>query len=133
MKEKTSEQKALNPTVVKLGIVSFFADVASEMLYPITPIFLTSILGASVTSVGLIEGIAESIASLLKTYSGSWSDSISKRKPFILFGYFLGAISKPLIGLSHSWSGVLGARAIDRTGKGLRSAPRDALIADCVS
>lgn len=133
MNDKIDEQKALNPTVVKLGVVSFFADVASEMLYPITPIFLTTVLGASVTSLGVIEGIAESIAGLLKTYSGSWSDSISKRKPFILFGYFLGAISKPLIGLSHSWVGVLGARAVDRSGKGLRTAPRDALIAESVS
>lgn len=129
----TDKNNALNPTVKKLGAVSFFADIASEMLYPITPIFLTSVLGASVTSVGIIEGIAESIASFLKTYSGSWSDSLSKRKPFILLGYFLGAISKPIIGLSHSWIGVLYARGLDRTGKGLRSAPRDALIAESVS
>lgn len=131
--DKMEKKEALNPTVVKLGIVSFFADVASEMLYPITPIFLTTILGASVTSVGIIEGIAESIASLLKSYSGAWSDSLSKRKPFILLGYFLGAISKPVIGMSTSWVGVLSARMIDRTGKGLRSAPRDALIAESVA
>jgi hypothetical protein len=81
-------------------------------------------------SLGLIEGIAEALASLLKTYSGSWSDSISRRKPFIVVGYFLGAISKPLIGLSTSWMHVLGARAVDRTGKGIRSAPRDAMISD---
>ena len=128
-----NKDKALNPTVVKLGIVSFFADVASEMLYPVTPIFLTTVLGASMSSLGLIEGVAEAIASLLKTYSGSWSDQIQKRKPFILAGYFLGAISKPFIGLSQSWVHVLGARALDRTGKGLRSAPRDALIADSVT
>jgi MFS family permease len=125
--------KKLSPTVVRLGIVSFFADIASEMLYPITPIFLTTVLGASMSNLGLIEGIAESIASLLKTYSGAWSDRISKRRPFILLGYFLGAISKPWIGLSQSWGEVLGARAIDRAGKGLRSSPRDALIADSVS
>ncbi|MBC7754787.1 MAG: MFS transporter [Moraxellaceae bacterium] len=127
-----NENKALNPTVIKLGLVSFFADVASEMLYPITPIFLTTVLGASMSSLGLIEGVAESLASLLKTYSGSWSDSISRRKPFIAVGYFLGAISKPFIGLSTSWVHVLGARSLDRTGKGIRSAPRDALIADSV-
>ncbi|MBC7714863.1 MAG: MFS transporter [Rhizobacter sp.] len=132
-KSNFESDKALNPTVLKLGLISFFADVASEMLYPITPIFLTTILGASVTSVGIIEGIAEAIASLLKTYSGIWSDRISKRKPFLLIGYFLGAISKPITGLSHSWIGVLSARAIDRTGKGIRTAPRDALIADSVS
>lgn len=127
-----AKEKALNPTVVKLGFVSFFADVASEMLYPVTPIFLTTVLGASMASLGLIEGIAEAIASLLKTYSGSWSDSLAKRKPFILVGYLLGAISKPFIGLSQNWTHVLGARALDRTGKGIRSAPRDALIADSV-
>lgn len=133
VKVEDNKDKALNPTVIKLGVVSFFADVASEMLYPVTPIFLTTVLGASMASLGLIEGIAEAIASLLKTYSGSWSDSISRRKPFILVGYFLGAISKPFIGFSQSWLHVLGARALDRTGKGLRSAPRDALIADSVS
>lgn len=127
-----NKDKSLNSTVIKLGIVSFFADVASEMLYPVTPIFLTTVLGASMASLGLIEGVAEATASLLKTYSGSWSDRIFRRKPFILAGYFLGAISKPLIGLSQSWLDVLGARALDRTGKGLRSAPRDALIADSV-
>ena len=126
-------KEALNPTVIKLGIVSFFADVASEMLYPVTPIFLTTVLGASMASLGMIEGIAEAIASLLKTYSGSWSDQISRRKPFVVVGYLLGAISKPFIGLSSSWTHVLFSRALDRTGKGIRSAPRDALIADSVT
>ncbi|MBC7742291.1 MAG: MFS transporter [Bdellovibrionaceae bacterium] len=124
--------KSLNSTVIRLGLVSFFADVASEMLYPVTPIFLTTVLGASMASVGVIEGIAEAIASLLKTYSGSYSDSIAKRKPFIIVGYALGAISKPFIGISQTWAHVLGARALDRTGKGIRSAPRDAMIADSV-
>lgn len=132
MNNVKENKSALNPTVVKLGFVSFFMDVASEMLYPITPIFLTSVLGASVTSVGFIEGFAEAIASLLKTYSGAWSDKISKRRPFIIAGYFLGAISKPIIGLSHSWLGVLSAKSLDRVGKGIRTAPRDALIADAV-
>lgn len=132
MNEDSDKNKVLNNTVVKLGTVSFFADIASEMLYPITPIFLTTVLGASMSSVGFIEGVAEALASLLKTYSGAWSDSLSKRKPFIVVGYFLGAISKPITGLSHSWLGVLGARMLDRTGKGIRSAPRDALIADSV-
>lgn len=129
----TENENALNPTVVKLGLVSFFADVASEMLYPVTPIFLTAVLGASMSNLGLIEGVAEAIASLLKTYAGSWSDSVAKRKPFIIVGYFFGAISKPFIGLSQSWTQVLSARALDRTGKGIRSAPRDALIVDSVS
>lgn len=127
-----TKTKVLNPIVIKLGFVSFFADVASEMLYPITPIFLTTVLGASMASVGFIEGFAEAIASLLKTYSGSWSDKIKRRKPFVMIGYFLGAIGKPLIGMASSWGLVLFARGIDRTGKGLRSAPRDALIAESV-
>ena len=130
--QNNNKISALNPTVIKLGFVSFFADISSEMLYPITPIFLTTVLGASMTSVGLIEGLAEAVASLLKIYSGSWSDSILKRKPFVMCGYFLAAISKPLIGISTTWTHVLSARALDRTGKGIRSAPRDALIADSV-
>lgn len=130
--EKIESHNVLNPTVIKLGFVSFFADIASEMLYPITPIFLTAVLGASMSSLGLIEGVAEAIASLLKTYSGSWSDQISKRKPFIITGYLLAAIAKPIVGFSSSWAQVLGARALDRTGKGIRSAPRDALLSDSV-
>ncbi len=103
------------------------------MLYPITPIFLTTVLGASMTSVGFIEGMAEGIASLLKTFSGRWSDRISRRKPFVVVGYLLSALAKPLTGLSTSWTGVLMARGLDRTGKGLRGAPRDAMLAEAVS
>ncbi|MBX2994867.1 MAG: MFS transporter [Bdellovibrionaceae bacterium] len=117
---------------MKLGFVSFFADISSEMLYPITPIFLTTVLGASMASVGAIEGVAEAIASLLKTYSGAWSDKISKRRPFIITGYLLAAVSKPMIGLAGSWGDVLIARGVDRTGKGIRTAPRDALLAESV-
>jgi MFS family permease len=127
------DEKVLNPTVVKLGLVSFFADISSEMLYPITPIFLTTVLGVSMTSVGFIEGFAEAIASLLKTYSGAWSDRLAKRKPFVAVGYLLSAVGKPFIGISTSWVHVLLARGLDRTGKGLRSAPRDALLAEAVS
>ena len=120
------------PGVLLLGCVSFFADIASEMLYPITPIFMTTILGSSMMNVGVIEGIAEGFSSLLKTFSGSWSDKISRRKPFILFGYLLSAISRPLIGFSTISLHVLGARSLDRIGKGFRDAPRDALISDLV-
>jgi MFS family permease len=123
----------LNPTVKKLGLVSLFADISSEMLYPITPIFLTTVLGTSMSAVGLIEGVAEAIASLMKTYSGLWSDRLKKRKIFVSLGYFLSAIAKPLTGLASSWGFVLMARGLDRSGKGLRSAPRDALIAESVS
>ncbi len=128
-----SKEKVLNPTVVQLGLVSLFADISSEMLYPITPIFLTTVLGASMTSVGFVEGFAEAVASLLKTYSGAWSDRISRRTPFVAAGYFLSAIGKPIIGFSTGWTQVLFARSLDRTGKGLRTAPRDALLAEAVS
>lgn len=123
----------LNPTVLTLGLISLFADIASEMLYPITPIFLTSVLGASMFSVGVIEGTAEAIASLLKSYSGLWSDRIQHRRYFVISGYSLSAISKPLIGLATGWWFVLFCRGLDRTGKGIRTAPRDALLAESVS
>lgn len=124
--------KSKYPGVLLLGLVSFFADIASEMLYPITPIFLTGVIGASMANLGLIEGIAEGVASLLKTYSGFWSDRILKRKPFILAGYFISALSRPLIGLSTTSFHVLVSRTTDRIGKGIRTAPRDALITDYV-
>jgi MFS family permease len=124
--------KALSSTVVRLGLVSFFADVSSEMLYPITPIFLTTTLGASMISVGLIEGVAESIASLLKTYAGAYSDRTRRRRPFIVVGYLFAAVAKPIIGFATSWPLVLVARGLDRTGKGIRTAPRDALLSDSV-
>lgn len=119
-----------NKTLIVLGLVSFFADLASDMLYPITPLFLTNILGASFTSVGLIEGVADGVSSLLKSYSGFFSDKFSRRKPFIVFGYLLAAIAKPLTGLATNWSHVLAARSLDRVGKGVRTSPRDALLAD---
>ncbi len=103
------------------------------MLYPITPIFLSSVLGASMLQIGIIEGIAEGLASLLKSTSGFWSDRIRSRKHFVWIGYLLTAIAKPIIGVSTSWTGVLAARALDRTGKGIRSAPRDALLSEAVS
>lgn len=124
--------KTKYPQILILGIVSFFTDVASEMLYPVIPIFLTTVLGASMTNLGIVEGIAEGLSSLLKTYSGYWSDKISKRLPFLFLGYLISAISRPMIGLSSTFYHVLGARSLDRIGKGLRTAPRDALIADIV-
>lgn len=122
----------LSPTVKKLGLVSFLADVSSEMLYPITPIFLTTVLHASVSSLGFIEGFAEALSSLLRTYSGLWSDRIHNRKTFIWSGYLFSALAKPMTGISQSWIHVFCARAFDRTGKGIRTAPRDALIAESV-
>lgn len=116
--------------VVILGLVSFFNDVASEMIYPLVPIFLTSVLGAPVSIVGLIEGIAESIASILKVVFGWLSDKLRKRKPFIVAGYSLSTVSKIIFGLAYSWPFVLLARFIDRFGKGTRTSARDALIAE---
>jgi len=122
----------LTPNVIKLGIVSFFADVSSEMIYPLTPIFLTTVLGAPMAIVGIIEGVAEATASIMKTVSGRMSDKIGRRKPFVFVGYSLSAIAKPLIALAGGWALVLIARFADRFGKGLRTSSRDALIADSV-
>ena len=120
----------LSPEVVRLGLVSFFADVSSEMLYPITPIFLASVLHAPVEAIGLIEGIAEAVASLFKSVFGHISDRTGKRKPFVLAGYTIAALSKPLIAVAQTWPLVLVARTADRFGKGMRTSPRDALLAD---
>ena len=116
--------------VKRLGWVSFFTDISSEMLYAITPIFLTSVLGASAGIVGVIEGIAEATASILKGLSGWYSDRIRNRKRFIFAGYTLSAVAKPLIAVASSWLFVLIARFLDRFGKGVRGSARDALIAD---
>ena len=110
--------------------MSLFTDIASEMLYPIIPFFLTLVLGAPMALVGLIEGVAESTANILKVASGWYSDKTKKRKPFVFAGYSISAISKPLMALAYGWPLVLVARVMDRTGKGLRTSARDALIAD---
>jgi MFS family permease len=123
-------EKGCLANVVRLGWVSMLTDVSSEMLYAITPLFLTQILGASKSVLGLIEGIAEGTASVLKGVSGWHSDRIQKRKAFVFGGYSLSAIAKPLIGLAMGWPLVLIARFLDRFGKGVRTTARDALIAD---
>jgi len=120
----------ISKNVFALGLVSFFNDIASEMIYPIVPIFLTSVLGAPVAIVGLIEGIAESTASILKVVSGWLSDKFQRRKPFVVAGYSFSAISKIILSLAFSWLFVLIARFIDRFGKGTRTSARDALIAE---
>lgn len=122
--------RGLSRTVVVLGWVSLCTDLASKMVYPITPIFLTVVLGAPAWTVGVIEGIAESAASILKLYAGWLSDRAGRRKPYTVIGYGLGALSKLALALAGVWGHVLGARLIDRVGKGLRAAPRDALIAE---
>lgn len=113
-----------------MGFVSLFTDVSSEMIYPLLPIFLAAVLGAGPAFIGIIEGIAESTASILKLFSGWLSDKIGKRKALILIGYSLSTISRPLVAVASSWLHVLFIRFSDRVGKGIRTAPRDALIAD---
>ncbi len=122
----------LTRNVTYLGVVSGLTDISSEMLYPIVPVFLTSVLGAPMQVVGLIEGVAESTASLLKIVGGRLSDSTGKRKPFVVAGYSLSAISKPVLALAATWHFVLFSRLIDRVGKGLRTSARDALIAGSI-
>ena len=117
-------------TVWVLGLVSMFMDVSSEMIHALLPLFLTVTLGASVAMVGVIDGMAESTASIAKVFSGYVSDRIGRRKPLILLGYGLGVLSKPLFVLAGNAGLVFGARFVDRIGKGLRGAPRDALVAD---
>lgn len=121
--------KRLSRNVVALGVVSGLTDISSEMLYPVVPLFLTAVLGAPMSVVGAIEGAAEATASLLKAAGGVWSDRLGARKPFVVAGYGLSAVSKPLMALAGGWPAVLAARLLDRTGKGLRTAPRDALLA----
>ena len=117
--------------VKALAVVSFLTDVSSEMIYPLLPVFLTTVLGAGAGAVGTIEGIAESTAALLKLASGWWSDRV-RRKPLVLFGYGLAAVARPLMAMAGSAGQVLAVRMADRVGKGVRSSPRDALIADVV-
>lgn len=115
-----------------LGLVSLLNDASSDMAYPLIPLFLTKVLGASFGMVGIIEGIAESTASLLKVFSGYWSDKIQKRKGLTVLGYSISAISKPILAYATAPWHVLAVRFSDRFGKGVRTAPRDALIATSV-
>ena len=123
---------SLDEGVRALGWVSFLTDVASEMIYPLLPSFLTRTLGAGPAVLGLIEGVAESTASVTKVVSGWWSDRTARRKPLVVAGYSIAAVARPLVGLASSWVQVLAIRFTDRVGKGIRTAPRDALIADLV-
>ena len=120
----------ISRTVVLLGTVSLLTDISSEGIYPLIPLFLTNVLHTEVVAVGLIEGIAESTASVLRIFSGWLSDVLKNRKWLTAAGYTLSTISKPLFALTTSWQQVFGVRFADRAGKGIRTAPRDALIAD---
>ncbi|AEF16950.1 major facilitator superfamily MFS_1 [Thermoanaerobacterium xylanolyticum LX-11] len=124
-----SKKEVVISNIVLIGMVSMLIDMSTEMVYPIVPLFLTATLGASPAIVGIIEGIAESIASILKVFSGYIGDKYKNKKVLTFIGYSASAIYKILLLLAGSWIGVLIARILDRTGKGIRTAPRDALIA----
>jgi len=119
----------ISKNTVLLAFTSLFADISTEMLYPVLPIFLTQTLHANGSVVGLVEGIAQATQNLVQGFSGWLSDKLQRRKSLALIGYFVSAIGKPLMGIANSWPGVLGGRFMDRLGAGFRSAPRDALIA----
>jgi MFS family permease len=125
-----ASRSAIPSTVWALGLVSLMMDLSSEIIHALLPLFLTVTLGVGVAMVGLIDGIAESTAAIFKVFSGTLSDRLGRRKPLILLGYGLAALSKPLFPLAGSATTVLAARFADRIGKGIRGAPRDALVAD---
>ena len=119
-------------SVWALGFVSMFMDISSEMIHSLLPVFIVSVLGVSATALGLLEGIAEGTVNIVKIFSGALSDRIGKRKPLAIAGYGMAALTKPLFPIANSFGTVFAARLLDRTGKGVREAPRDALVADLV-
>ncbi len=123
--------RILPRTVILLGVVSLLNDFASEMVVPLIPVLLATVLAAGPVALGLVEGVADALASFLRLWSGRWSDSLGgRRKVFAVSGYLLSNAVRPLIGLAGSWPVLLLLRSVDRVGKGIRSAPRDALLAD---
>lgn len=125
--------RLLGRNVLALSAVSLLTDLSSEIIYPLLPLFLSTVLGASAATLGAIEGAAETTAALLKLASGWWSDRMPRRKPLVVAGYLLASVARPLVGLATSAGQVLAIRLTDRVGKGIRGAPRDALIADSVT
>lgn len=124
-------RQKLPRAVIVLGLVSFFNDVASDVVIPLIPILLATLLAAGPVALGLVEGVADAVASLFKLWAGRHSDLAGgRRKPLVIAGYVLSNIARPLLGLAGSWAAVLVLRSVDRVGKGVRSAPRDALVAD---
>jgi MFS family permease len=131
--EALKRRRRIPRNVWALSGTSFFMDVSSEMVLNVLPLFLANVLGAGTAVIGLIEGVAESTASLLKVFAGGLSDRLGARKPLSVGGYALSALAKPFFLLAGSWGVVAGARWADRVGKGVRTAPRDALVADSIS
>ena len=128
--EKQRKLFGFGRNVAVSGLVSFFMDISSEMIYPLVPLFLANVIGVNKSIIGLIEGIAESTASLLKIFSGYFSDKLGTRKWLMAAGYGISALSRPIVALASGWQQVLGFRFMDRFGKGVRTAPRDALIVE---
>ena len=116
--------------IVLLGLVSFFSDISTEMVYPIIPLYLVNVFGTTPALVGIIEGIAESLASILKVFSGHFADKYNRKKPMAFLGYSGGLLYKLALIIATSWPGILFAKVIDRVGKGIRTAPRDVLICE---
>lgn len=125
--------RLLPRTVWLLGLVSLFNDAASDMIYPLVPLFLASVLMAGPRALGLIEGVVEATSSLVKLAAGVLADRLRHMRGWVIGGYLLAGLARPLIGLANSWLGVFGARVLDRLGKGIRSAPRDALLSASVA
>lgn len=130
MKKKNHNIQNGSINIIMLGLVSFFSDLSSEMVYPLIPLYLTAVFGATPALVGIIEGIAESIASLLKVFSGYVSDRFQHKKAIAFCGYAAGIFYKIALLCTGSWTGILAARVIDRFGKGIRTAPRDVLVSE---
>ena len=128
--EQEKKYFGFSKNVFFTGLVSFFMDLSSEMIYPLVPLFLANVLGVNKSMIGLIEGIAESTASLLKVFSGWLSDRIGQRKNLMIAGYAISTLSRPIIAVARTWQQVLAYRFVDRLGKGIRTAPRDAIIAE---
>jgi MFS family permease len=126
----TSAWRTLPASIWALGVGSLFMDISSEMIHSLLPIFMTTVLGASVIAVGFVEGISEAATAITKMFSGVLSDRLGKRKPLVILGYALAALTKPIFPLAQTMGWVFTARFVDRIGKGIRGAPRDALIAD---
>src|SRR4051794_15676934 len=125
-----AERLALPRNVKLLGLASLLNDVASEAIFPLMPQFLITVVGGNRFHLGIIEGVADSVSSLLKLWSGAWSDRAGRRKAFVVFGYALAALARPVTGLVTAPWQLFAVRTADRIGKGIRTSPRDALLAD---
>lgn len=134
MKDETKSRNMVlakgTRNIIILGLISCFADISSEMVYPLIPLYLTAVFGATPALVGIIEGIAESVASLLKVFSGYISDRFQHKKAIAFSGYATGLLYKAVLLFAGSWGGILAARVIDRFGKGIRTAPRDVMVSE---